>query len=96
MPGAITPFRRLLMPGVVMLTAIALSGTAACAIRPDVSRSEPGTGAVVTRFEMVDERPFHLFVISYDLESFAHVHPMLQSNGDSMSRFRFRAQARIS
>lgn len=42
---------------------------------------EPGTGAVVRRFEVMHERVFHLFVVSYDLEYFAHVHPQQQPDG---------------
>ncbi|HWF11798.1 MAG TPA: heavy metal-binding domain-containing protein [Bryobacteraceae bacterium] len=37
----------------------------------------PGTGAVVTKFEVVHERQFHLFVISQDMEHFEHIHPAL-------------------
>jgi len=35
----------------------------------------------VRNFEEVHERPFHLFVVSWDLEHFAHVHPTLQDDG---------------
>jgi hypothetical protein len=42
---------------------------------------QPGTGATVRRFELMHERIFHLFVVSYDLEHFAHVHPTLQADG---------------
>jgi hypothetical protein len=41
----------------------------------------PSTSAVVRRFESVHERVFHLFVVSRDLEYFAHLHPSLQRNG---------------
>jgi hypothetical protein len=37
---------------------------------------DPRTGAPVTRLEMLHERVFHLFVISHDLEYFAHLHPV--------------------
>jgi hypothetical protein len=36
---------------------------------------EPKTGAAVKKFEVVHERLFHLFVVSHDLEYFAHEHP---------------------
>lgn len=42
--------------------------------------SDPG-GAPVHRFELVHERPFHLFVVSEDLAFFQHVHPALGADG---------------
>ena len=42
---------------------------------------QPGSGAIVRRFEVVHERIFHLFVLSHDLEYFAHIHPVLQLDG---------------
>jgi len=36
---------------------------------------------VVRRFEEVHERVFHLFLVSQDLEYFAHLHPLLQPDG---------------
>lgn len=41
----------------------------------------PGTNAPVSRFVTVHERPFHLFIVSRDLESFAHVHPDESGDG---------------
>jgi hypothetical protein len=41
----------------------------------------PGTGAVITDFEEVHERRYHLFVISEDMTSFQHVHPAQQPDG---------------
>ncbi len=41
----------------------------------------PGTNEAVSDFEDVHERPFHLFVVSWDLEHFAHVHPVRQPDG---------------
>ena len=35
----------------------------------------PGTGAPVKSLELVHERPYHLFVISQDMEHFQHIHP---------------------
>jgi hypothetical protein len=37
--------------------------------------ADPATGAPVNRFEMVHEKLFHLFVVSQDLQYFAHLHP---------------------
>jgi len=42
---------------------------------------DPKTGATVRRFETVHEKVFHLFVVSRDLDYFAHVHPVLHANG---------------
>ena len=41
----------------------------------------PDTNEVVRRFESVHEKLFHLFVVSRDLEYFAHVHPDAQRDG---------------
>src|SRR5258707_7744715 len=35
----------------------------------------PDTGRPITRFEVIHEKLFHLFLVSQDLEYFAHVHP---------------------
>jgi len=37
--------------------------------------ADPRTGAAVTHFEIVHEKLFHLFIVSQDLQYFAHVHP---------------------
>ena len=37
--------------------------------------SHPGTGETVQKFELVHDRPYHLFVISQDMQFFQHVHP---------------------
>jgi hypothetical protein len=42
---------------------------------------DPHTHAVVRRFELVHERVFHLFIVSRDLEYFAHIHPALHPDG---------------
>src|SRR5438874_1044290 len=39
------------------------------------------TGRSVRDFEITHERLFHLFVVSHDLELFAHVHPQLGRDG---------------
>ena len=41
----------------------------------------PGTGAAVTNFEVVHDKPYHLFVISMDMEFFEHIHPEQSSDG---------------
>jgi hypothetical protein len=42
---------------------------------------EPHTGTMVDKFEILHERVFHLFIVSHDLEYFAHVHPELRADG---------------
>ena len=43
--------------------------------------SRPGSGEIVTKFELVHERLFHLFVISQDMSYFQHIHPELHADG---------------
>jgi hypothetical protein len=35
----------------------------------------PGTNAIITGYEVVHEKRFHLFVVSRDMEFFEHIHP---------------------
>jgi hypothetical protein len=46
---------------------------------------DPKSGKLVTKFEIVHDKLFHLFIVSQDLQHFAHVHPVL----DAGSVFRF-------
>jgi hypothetical protein len=48
--------------------------------------ADPDTGAPVKHFEVVHEKLFHLFIVSQDLQYFAHVHPQL--DGDSVFRLK--------
>jgi hypothetical protein len=41
----------------------------------------PGTGEAMKKFEVVHEKPYHLFVISQDMEYFQHIHPEEQADG---------------
>jgi hypothetical protein len=41
----------------------------------------PGTNAVITSYEVVHEKRYHLFVVSRDMEFFAHIHPEQQPDG---------------
>jgi hypothetical protein len=56
-------------------------GTQPSIVRPGVPFTltldvrHPGTNAPVSRYEVVHDRPFHLFVISHDLNYFDHLHP---------------------
>jgi len=41
----------------------------------------PKSGATVKDFHLVHEKPFHLFIVSQDLNYFAHLHPRQQADG---------------
>lgn len=41
----------------------------------------PKTGEQVKQFNVMHEKLFHLFVISYDFSNFEHLHPVLQPDG---------------
>lgn len=43
--------------------------------------SHPGTGEPIKDFELVHDRPYHLFVISQDMEFFQHIHPEQAEDG---------------
>ena len=43
--------------------------------------SHPASGTPVTRFEVVHEKRYHLFVISQDMEFFQHIHPEERADG---------------
>jgi hypothetical protein len=49
---------------------------------------DPKTRKRVNRFEMMHEKLFHLFIVSQDLQYFAHEHPVLEPD----SRFRFETK----
>jgi hypothetical protein len=42
---------------------------------------DPSTGALAKQFQIVHEKLIHFFVISENLEYFAHIHPTLQPDG---------------
>jgi Heavy metal binding domain len=46
----------------------------------DFRVANPKTGAPVRQFEVVHEKLFHLFIVSQDLEYFAHLHPQLNGS----------------
>ncbi len=60
---------------------------APAAVRPGVPFTmqfrvrHPGTGLPVDAFEVVHERQYHLFVISYDMSEFQHIHPEMDEEG---------------
>jgi hypothetical protein len=45
------------------------------------SVSHPGTGERIKQFELTHDRPYHLFVISQDMEYFQHIHPQEGEDG---------------
>lgn len=54
-----------------------------------LSVRDPNTGKIVSQFEIVHEKLMHVFVVSENLEYFAHVHPTLQSDGRFTLPLRF-------
>jgi hypothetical protein len=48
--------------------------------------TDPKTRKPVRSFQVVHEKLFHLFIVSHDLEYFAHVHPDLQPDGSFLLR----------
>jgi len=47
----------------------------------DIKSFDPVTGAQVQNYEIIHEKPIHLFVLSSDLEYFAHEHPVMVPGG---------------
>lgn len=47
----------------------------------DIRAFDPITGAQVQSYEIVHEKPIHLFILSSDLEYFAHEHPTMAPGG---------------
>jgi len=50
-------------------------------LRIEVRVRDPKSGAPVKQFQIIHEKPIHLFVVSEDLEYFAHEHPELGADG---------------
>jgi hypothetical protein len=47
----------------------------------EIRSSNPKTGAAIKHFQIIHEKPIHLFIVSEDLEYFAHEHPVLGPDG---------------
>jgi hypothetical protein len=47
----------------------------------DIRAFDPVTGTQVKNYEIVHEKPIHLFTLSSDLEYFAHEHPVMVQGG---------------
>ncbi len=41
----------------------------------------PGTGEPIKKFELVHDKPYHLFIVSQDMEYFEHIHPEQKDDG---------------
>ena len=65
---------------------VAVQRTARGASGVRLTIRDPESHAVVTDFETIHEKTFHLFIVSRDLEYFAHVHPERQKNGAFLLR----------
>jgi hypothetical protein len=46
-----------------------------------VTINDPSNGGVVRKFEVVDEKPFHLFIVGRDLKFFRHLFPVVHADG---------------
>ena len=47
----------------------------------EIRVTDPKSAALVKHFQIIHERPIHLFLVSEDLQYFAHEHPELGSDG---------------
>ena len=50
---------------------------------------DPWKDRQVTKFQVVHEKLFHMFVVSEDLEAFVHDHPVLEEDGDFHFQIKF-------
>src|SRR5690242_8220467 len=50
-------------------------------LRLEIRVAHPKTGALVKLFQIIHEKPVHLFIVSEDLEYFSHEHPDLGTDG---------------
>jgi hypothetical protein len=50
-------------------------------LRIEIRSVNPKTGAPVKQFQIIHEKPIHLFIVGEDLEYFSHEHPSLGSDG---------------
>ena len=51
-----------------------------------VTVRNPSDGSLVSNFEVVHEKPFHLFVVGRDLKFFRHLHPEMLPDGSLEAR----------
>lgn len=64
----------------VMTSPAAIRAAAPFTMRLRVRR--PESAEVVTKFETVHEKQFHLFLVSHDMEAFQHIHPQMDDSGE--------------
>ena len=57
------------------LTTNPTAVTAGVPVTLTLSVRHPGTNALITGYEVVHEKRYHLFVVSRDMEFFQHIHP---------------------
>lgn len=50
-------------------------------IRLNLTVRNPRTGKINSEFALMHDRPFHLFVISQDMDEFQHIHPTQNADG---------------
>lgn len=65
----------------VDLTSTPTAPRAGAKTRVRLTVREPVSRAIVRDFVEVHEKPYHLFVVSQDLEHYDHVHPSQQADG---------------
>jgi len=65
----------------VDLTSTPAAPRAGAKTRVRLTVREPASRAIVRDFVEVHEKPYHLFVVSQDLEHYDHVHPSQQADG---------------
>src|SRR5579872_3430175 len=50
-------------------------------LRIEIRVADPKSAEPVKHFQIIHEKPIHLFIVSQDLQYFAHVHPELGADG---------------
>ena len=66
------------------LTSVPAAVKAGVPVTLHLTVRHPGTNAIITGYEVVHEKRFHLFVVSRDMEVFEHIHPEQQPDGTWM------------
>ena len=66
------------------LTSVPAAVKAGVPVTLHLTVRHPGTNAIITGYEAVHEKRFHLFVVSRDMEVFEHIHPEQQPDGTWM------------
>ncbi len=69
------------LPYAVEITTTPSPPPANAPIALQIRVTHPETGESIRDYTAIHDRPFHLFVVSQDLEHFFHVHPTLAADG---------------